>query len=58
MKRVSDKTLSKAFGGKFWGSKVECKFQPNGLCMCRQVYYTFWVKSYGAWNPAAKWQCE
>lgn len=54
MKKVSNKVLSRAFGGKMFGSKTECERWER----CRQVYYTFWVKSYGAWNPAADWQCN
>lgn len=58
MKKVSNKVLSRAFGGKMFGSKTECERWEGG-CRCRQVYYTFWVKSYGAWNPpAADWQCN
>lgn len=57
MKKVSNKVLSRAFGGKMFGSKTECERWEGG-CRCRQIYYTFWVKSYGAWNPAADWQCN
>ena len=52
MKKVSNKVLSRAFGGKMFGSKTECERWEGG-CRCRQVYYTFWVKSY-----AADWQCN
>lgn len=57
MKKVSNKVLSRATGGKMFGSRTECS-HVNGRCMCRQVYYTFWKKSYGAWNPAAEFQCN
>ena len=38
MKKISNETLSQVTGGKFWGSRVECRVQANGHCMCRKVY--------------------
>ena len=47
MKKISNETLSQVTGGKFWGSRVECRVQANGHCMCRKVYYRFGIRSYG-----------
>ncbi len=40
MKKVSNKVLSRAFGGKMFGSKTECERWEGG-CRCRQVYSHF-----------------
>ena len=57
MKKVSNKTLSRALGGKMFGQSTQCERWQGG-CRCRQVYYRFWVETYGAWSPAASWQCD
>ena len=57
MKKISNEALSQVTGGKFWGSRVECRVQANGHCMCRKVYYRFGIKSYGGWWPANPNQC-
>ncbi len=57
MKKISNETLSQVTGGKFWGSRVECRVQANGHCMCRKVYYRFGIRSYGGWWPANPSQC-
>lgn len=55
--KISNETLSQVTGGKFWGSRVECRVQANGHCMCRKVYYRFGIRSYGGWWPANPSQC-
>ena len=57
MKKISNETLSQVTGGKFWGSRVECRVQANGHCMSRKVYYRFGIRSYGGWWPANPSQC-
>ena len=42
MKKISNETLSQVTGGKFWGSRVECRVQANGHCMCRKVLLPLW----------------
>ena len=50
MKKISNETLSQVTGGKFWGSRVECRVLANGHCR-------FGIRSYGGWWPANPSQC-
>ncbi|MES5132756.1 hypothetical protein [Hoylesella timonensis] len=58
MKKLSNESLQKISGGKFWGKNTQCEKRENNQCWCRTVYYQFWIKSYSPWQPAAAWYCK